>query len=72
MLHDFVRTDRMDYLPAKYSEIAKARFLEHYNFVREVVPKERLLEHKPQDGREPLCGFFGSAGAERRYVSKLE
>jgi hypothetical protein len=58
MLHDFVRTDRTDYPSAEYSEIAKARFVEHYDYVRKVVPKERLLEHRPQDGWEPLCDFL--------------
>lgn len=33
-------------------------FLEHYKHVRAVVPKERLLEFKSEDGWEPLCQFL--------------
>ena len=31
----------------------------HYRDVREMVPKERLLDFKPKDGWEPLCAFLG-------------
>ena len=31
----------------------------HNDWVREVVPKDRLLEFNPADGWEPLCKFLG-------------
>lgn len=34
-------------------------FLDHYAHVRAVVPKEKLLEFRPQDGWAPLCEFIG-------------
>ena len=33
--------------------------LEHYNMVRGLVPKERLLEWTVEDEWEPLCKFLG-------------
>ena len=40
---------------------AKARkmYKDHYDFVRKVTPKERLLEYRLEDGWEPLCRFLG-------------
>merc|ERR1711939_1065086 len=37
----------------------KEVFINHYNEVRSLVPKENLLEFKVQDGWEPLCKFLG-------------
>ena len=37
----------------------KAGYLRHYERVRALVPKERLLEFKAKDGWEPLCAFLG-------------
>jgi hypothetical protein len=37
----------------------KDRFLRHYDEVRSLVPKDRLLEFRVQDGWEPLCEFLG-------------
>ncbi|PVH68811.1 hypothetical protein DL98DRAFT_204760 [Cadophora sp. DSE1049] len=37
----------------------KEIFINHYNEVRSLVPKENLLEFKVQDGWEPLCRFLG-------------
>lgn len=34
-------------------------FLDHYEHVRSIVPKENLLEFQPQGGWEPLCKFLG-------------
>ncbi|KNG84588.1 hypothetical protein ANOM_007889 [Aspergillus nomiae NRRL 13137] len=33
-------------------------FVEHYNYVRKVVPPERLLEYQVQEGWGPLCHFL--------------
>ena len=40
---------------------AKARtmYTEHYDFVRKITPKERLLEYRLGEGWEPLCRFLG-------------
>lgn len=37
---------------------ARARYEEHYAWVRANVPKERLLEYRLGDGWEPLCEFL--------------
>ncbi|KAF4122323.1 NAD dependent epimerase dehydratase [Geosmithia morbida] len=34
-------------------------FLNHYDEVRSLVPRDRLLEYRVQDGWEPLCRFLG-------------
>ena len=34
-------------------------YYDHYAAVREMVPKDRLIEHTPKDGWEPLCKFLG-------------
>lgn len=36
-------------------------FVNHYEHIRAIVPKENLLEHEPTDGFEPLCKFLGKA-----------
>ncbi|KPI36035.1 uncharacterized protein AB675_1704 [Cyphellophora attinorum] len=38
---------------------ARARYEEHYAWIRENVPKERLLEYRMGDGWEPLAEFLG-------------
>ncbi|KAK6856535.1 NAD dependent epimerase/dehydratase [Apiospora arundinis] len=38
---------------------ARQAFLDHYAHVRRVVPQDRLLEYKVQDGWGPLCEFLG-------------
>jgi hypothetical protein len=44
----------------RYNRAALRRgFLDHYNHVRSIVPKENLLEFRPQEGWEPLCAFLG-------------
>jgi hypothetical protein len=40
-------------------ENARECYKRHYRHVREVVPKERLLEYKLGSGWEPLCAFLG-------------
>lgn len=37
---------------------ARARYDEHYSWVRANLPKERLLEYRLGDGWEPLCAFL--------------
>ncbi|ERF72025.1 hypothetical protein EPUS_08419 [Endocarpon pusillum Z07020] len=37
----------------------KASFIEYHEHIRRIVPRERLLEFKVQDGYKPLCDFLG-------------
>ncbi|KAJ6554554.1 P-loop containing nucleoside triphosphate hydrolase protein [Mycena capillaripes] len=39
-------------------EIAKRRYIEYYDEVRSLVPKERLLEYRVGEGWESLCRFL--------------
>jgi len=55
MLCGFFRAKNVDEIRAN----AKERYLEHYETVRRIVPKEKLLEFKLTDGWEPLCAFLG-------------
>lgn len=41
------------------AKVAKQRFEEHYQHLRELLPRERLLEHRSRDGWEPFCRFLG-------------
>ncbi|KAL8790353.1 MAG: hypothetical protein Q9213_000706 [Squamulea squamosa] len=41
-----------------YGEKCKQKYLEHYDYVRRVTPKERLLEYDVKEGWEPLCRFL--------------
>lgn len=38
--------------------IVRQWYLDHYDYVRSKVPKDRLLEHHPSDGWEPLAKFL--------------
>jgi Sulfotransferase domain len=49
---------RQDYLSAEYAALAKKRYVEHYQHIKKIVPKERLLLWKPEDGWEPLVRFL--------------
>ncbi|KAJ6549245.1 hypothetical protein DFH09DRAFT_1169375 [Mycena vulgaris] len=40
-------------------EIAKAGFLAHYEEVRRLTPRDRLLEFEVREGWTPLCNFLG-------------
>ena len=50
---------RRDYLSAEYRKLAMRKFDEHNERVRRIVPKDNLLEFRPQDGWKPLCEFLG-------------
>ncbi|KAJ7732142.1 putative NAD dependent epimerase/dehydratase [Mycena metata] len=39
--------------------LCKARFAAHYDYVRSLVPAERLLEFDVKEGWGPLCSFLG-------------
>ena len=38
---------------------AKEKYRGHYELMRRIVPRERLLEYKLGSGWEPLCDFLG-------------
>ncbi|KAJ7686707.1 hypothetical protein B0H17DRAFT_1204130 [Mycena rosella] len=40
-------------------DVAKARFIAHYDEVRRLTPKERLLEFQVKEGWAPLAAFLG-------------
>jgi Sulfotransferase domain len=42
-------------------------FVKHYEHIRSSVPEENLLEHRSQDGWEPLCKFLGKAVPDEPY-----
>ncbi|KAJ7891152.1 hypothetical protein B0H13DRAFT_1625970 [Mycena leptocephala] len=44
--------------PVVTKEGAKARFVAHYQRVRDIVPKGRLLEYEVSEGWDPLCTFL--------------
>jgi hypothetical protein len=48
-------------------EHAKACFSEHYDNVRRVVPKEKLLEYRVGEGWQRLCEFLGSEIPEVQF-----
>jgi hypothetical protein len=52
----------------RYNRAALRRgFLDHYDHVRSIVPKENLLEFQPQEGWEPLCAFLGKEVPEEPF-----
>ena len=55
IMHGWFRADDL----AGMRENARARYEEHYAWMRANVPKERLLEYKLGDGWEPLAKFLG-------------
>lgn len=50
-----------------FAKHGKEAFEEHYRHVREIVPKERLLEYRVQEGWEPLCRFLGTEVPEEEF-----
>lgn len=51
----FCRTDKKEEL----QKTARTLYREHYDHVRRVCPKDRLLDFKLEDGWGPLCEFLG-------------
>ncbi len=58
---------REDYMSSVYAGLARRRFLEHYDHVRKVVPKDNLLEFRSEDGWGPMCEFLGKEVPEGEY-----
>jgi Sulfotransferase domain len=42
-------------------------FVKHYEHIRSLVPEDNLLEHRSQDGWEPLCKFLGKPIPDEAY-----
>jgi hypothetical protein len=42
-----------------FEQNGRRRFQEHYDFIRSIVPKDRLLEYRVSEGWGPLCKFLG-------------
>ena len=42
-------------------------FRRHYEHVHAVVPAEKMLVFKPEDGWKPLCDFFGKPVPDEPY-----
>ena len=58
---------RRDFVSKEYGELAKQRLLEHDQHIRKIVPKEKLLVWKPQDGWEPLGKFLGQQTPDEEF-----
>ncbi len=56
-----------DWASPRYLKILRQSYLDHYAHVRKMVPKERLLEFKSEDGWGPLCEFLGEEVPEGPY-----
>lgn len=52
-------------------EALKRGYEAHYESVRGLVPKERLLEWHPSEGWGPLCGFLGVQVPEGEEFPKV-
>lgn len=46
---------------------ARIKYMTHYEHIRDIVPKENLLEMELGDGWEPLCNFLGVPVPEVPY-----
>lgn len=48
-----------DFYEGSFKENGRRKFEEHYATVKQMVPKENLLEYRVQEGWGPLCQFLG-------------
>ncbi|KAE8378529.1 efflux pump antibiotic resistance protein [Aspergillus bertholletiae] len=53
--------------PEDARRLSKAKYREHYELVRSITPKDRLLEYKLSDGWEPLCEFLGKPVPDKPF-----
>lgn len=47
-----------DYFQGQFASHGKQIYMQHYDMVRNSVPKDKLLEYRVQEGWEPLCKFL--------------
>ena len=59
MAHTHFRLIMPEQLPGRSREALLKTYEEHNALVRELVPKERLLEYHVSQGWAPLCEFLG-------------
>ena len=50
-----------------FEESGKRKFVEHYNEVREHVPRENLLEYRVGEGWDRLCEFLNQPVPESQF-----
>ena len=50
-----------------FEEIGKKKFVEHYEKVRRLVPKQNLLDYKIGEGWGRLCEFLGQPIPEQEF-----
>lgn len=48
-------------------EKLKEGYKQHYDLMRAIIPKDRLLQWHPRDGWEPLCDFLGKEVPEGEF-----
>ena len=61
------QTRRRDFLSKEYGGLSKQKLIEHNQHIRKIVPKEKILIWKPQDGWEPLAKFLGHIAPEGEF-----
>ncbi|KAJ7020289.1 P-loop containing nucleoside triphosphate hydrolase protein, partial [Mycena alexandri] len=54
-------------VPDAQEEPSKERFMAHYDNVRRLVPRERLLEYEVGEGWETLCAFLGETVPDEEF-----
>ncbi|MCJ1472485.1 hypothetical protein MMC13_001133 [Lambiella insularis] len=66
---DLLRLILADWTGGDWQNRRKLReeFVKHYAHIRAIVPKDNLLEHRPQDGWGPLCKFLGKPVPDEPY-----
>jgi hypothetical protein len=47
-------------------------YVRHNEYVRKLVPKDQLLEFRPEDGWKPLCEFLGVPVPDQPYPRMYE
>lgn len=50
-----------------FEETGKKKFVEHYDQVRQLVPKENLLEYRVGEGWDRLCEFLDQPIPNERF-----
>lgn len=55
-----------------YGEKCRQRYLDYCQHVRDIVPRDNLLEFHPSHGWVPLCKFLGVEAPEGEYPHSNE
>lgn len=59
----------LHFVGGNFKSHGKKAFVEHYDNVRGLVLKDRLLEYHIKDGWEPLCEFLGVECPQKPFPS---